>query len=65
MFKPFAYWAQAPLGRIYAEMPGGMGLEWHPLYTASTLEEAFYAGYFSVETYKDKDVTEEWRKYNV
>lgn len=29
---PFAYWAQSPLVRVYAEMPGGMGLEWHPLY---------------------------------
>jgi hypothetical protein len=30
--KVFAYWAQSVHGRVFSEMPGGMGLVWHPLY---------------------------------
>jgi len=30
---PFAWWAQSVHGRVFSAMPGGMGLEWHPLYT--------------------------------
>lgn len=30
--EPFAYWAQSDLGRVFSDGPGGMGLQWHPLY---------------------------------
>jgi hypothetical protein len=37
--EPFAYWAQSVHGRIFSAAPGGMGLQWHPLYAAPVSAE--------------------------